>query len=90
MRATLMVDERDTPLSPKEAKMLMRCLGDYRKGVRTRTSKREEFDLEVYGFKQLGYSDAEIGRTMGCTARSVRGALQRVDAGRYGDARLLG
>lgn len=91
MNAELTVDGSTSPLTPKEAKLLLRALGDYRKGLRRmKPSVLEEFDLEVYGFKRLGYTDAEIARTMQVTSKRVRAAVTRVESGRYGDARLLG
>lgn len=85
MNATLTVDGSTAPLSPKEAKLLLRALGEYRRGLkRMKPSVLQDFDFEVYGFKKLGYTDAEIARTMKVSAKRVRAAVERVENGRYG------
>lgn len=85
MEATLTIDGRTTPLSAHEAKLCLKAVGTYRAGIKKqRPSVQQVFDLEVYDFKRQGYSDAEIARTMGVTARRVKSAIERVEGGRYG------
>ena len=85
MEATLTIVGRATPLSSREAKLCLKAVGEYRAGIKKQhPSVRQLFDLEVYDFKRQGYSDAEIARTMGVTARRVKSAIERVEGGRYG------
>lgn len=85
MNGTLTVDGRSSPLSPKECKVVLKALGEYRKGLRSRRpSALREFDLEVWDFKRLGFEDIEIARQLGVTVKTVRGAIGRVENGRYG------
>lgn len=84
MDARLVVDGLETPLSPKETKLLLKSLSDYRSTLRHKRSKQEEFDRECYALKRDGWSDADIGKTMGVSARRVRGAIMRIECGRYG------
>lgn len=84
MEAYLAVDGKRTPLTPKETKAALKAVASYRESIKPRGSTQMEWDMEVRYFKQLGYKDAEIARMLGVTARCVRGALFRVENGRYG------
>ena len=82
------VDGKDVPLTEKEGRAALRAVLDYRRSLgklQRKLYKREEMDFECYDMRLLGYTDAEIGRALGISARSVRTAVGRVESGRYGE-----
>lgn len=84
----MVVDGKRIPITENEARVALNAVKDYRKSLKKllRPRKipiREERDRECWQLHMLGYTDAEIGREIGITARSVRGALCRVENGRY-------
>lgn len=85
MNVSLVVDGKSMQLTKKEACAALHAIRGVRKSLAklTRPSVREEIDMEIWSFHRDGMTDAEIGREFGITARSVRGALGRVEAGRY-------
>lgn len=85
MSIELVVDGKSMTLSNKEAVAALHAIKDVRKKLvrLRRPSVRETVDMEMWNFHCSGMTDAEIGREFGITARAVRGALGRVEAGRY-------
>lgn len=80
MRAFLIIDDRATALTAKEVKAAVRAIIESRG-----KTVRQVRDLMAYEFYRKGLSYAEIGKAMGMSARAVKGALTRVENGRYGD-----
>ena len=89
MDVEFIVNGERKPLTPQEAKVALRAVIEYRRSLSraihqtVQHNVRKERDIECWQLKNLGYTDAEIGRMVGITARSVRGALRRVENGRY-------
>lgn len=77
-------------LTDKEAKIALAAVASYRRslarstGAKRKVPIREERDRECHALRSYGYTDAEIGRMVGISARAVRSAVARVDEGRYG------
>ena len=79
------VDGAPMRLTPAEARAVFEALNEFRmtragENSRARTKER---DLLIYDLHEQGHSDAAIGRLVGITARRVRSAIGRVEAGRY-------
>ena len=74
------------PIAAYEAKIVLNALRTHRRGQAARTAApiRKRFDMTVWELHRRGMSDSEIARDMGITASRVRGALKRVECGRYG------
>ena len=85
MTVEIVVDGKSMALSNKEAIAALHAIKDVRKRMvkLRRPSIRETVDMEMWRFHCSGMTDAEIGREFGITERAVRGALGRVEAGRY-------
>ena len=84
----LTVDGASMTLTPAEARAVFEALQEHRvagRGERSRERTKER-DMLIYDLHEHGHSDASIGRLVGKTARAVRGAIGRVEAGRYGHA----
>lgn len=82
----LVIDGQAMRLTDNEAKAMLLALEEFRmKGKGPHSYEgRKEHDLLIYDLHQGGHSDASIGRLVGITARAVRGAIGRVESGRYG------
>lgn len=78
MRYQLAVNGITTTITAYEMKAAMKAVLKARRGGAV--MKR---DLQAYEFARKGLSNAEIGRAMGISARSVKAGIQRVESGRY-------
>lgn len=81
MKAVLSIDGCDHELTTTEAKAAAKAI----MGVRGK-HVREVRDKMAYRLYSMGCSYASIGKVLGITTRAVKGALTRVENGRYGSA----
>lgn len=88
MNAALVIDGKAMSVTTKEARSMLNALHECRvagKGAKS-YERTKERDLLIYDLHCDGHTDASIGRLVGRTARSVRAAVGRVEAGRYRNA----
>ena len=82
----LVINGQPMKLTPNETAAMLAALQEFRvsgKGERS-YERRKERDLLIYDLHKQGHSDASIGRLVKKSARAVRGAIGRVESGRYG------
>lgn len=89
-RIEFVVDGESKPITEQEAKVALEAVIAYRRSQKRAVSKRDEGirerrDKECWELLNLGYSYQEIGRELGVTVRTVKGAIGRIENGRYGD-----
>lgn len=86
MDAHIKVDGRVAQLSRKEAKVALQAVTAYRRSIAryTKAPVKQERDMQIYDLYRSGMSEHEIARAYKITVLKVRGALGRVENGRYG------
>lgn len=74
------------PLTVKEAKEALHAVAAYRRSIAryTKAPVKQERDMQIYDLYRSGMSEHEIARAYKITVLKVRGALGRVENGRYG------
>ena len=80
MNAQLIVDGCSYELTTMQARAALKAALQLQRG-----HVRENRDKAAYRLYQMGAKEQSIARVLGITVKGVRGALTRVENGRYGN-----